>query len=283
MTSESPRRSLRGLPRLALAVCLGLLLFSGGCSSMGMGSSATPTIDRIRQSGELRIGMTGDYPPLNVTDRSNENIGLEPDLARALARTLGVELVVVNKPFAELIPALRAGEVDAVMSGMTMTPERNMDVAFAGPYFVSGKAVLSRSETLARAGQASELDRANLKITVLEGTTSQGFVETALPTSTLVLAKDYATAVQMVIDGKVDAMIADYPICVVSVLRHPLDGLAAVVSPFTFEPIGIALPANDALFANLVQNYLNSLEGTGLLTQLRAKWFEDSSWLERLP
>ena len=77
--------------------------------------------------------------------------------------------------------------------------------------------------------------------------------------------------------------MADYPICVLSVLRHPEQGLATLLSPLTIEPIGIALPANDALLVNLVQNYLNALQGTGALEALRARWFEDASWLDQLP
>ena len=80
-----------------------------------------------------------------------------------------------------------------------------------------------------------------------------------------------------------DALIADYPICALSVLRHPLSGLSMLVTPFTVEPLGIALPADDPLFVNLVQNYLTTLEGTGLLTQLKAKWFSDGSWISELP
>jgi polar amino acid transport system substrate-binding protein len=258
------------------------LLLTSACTTLGMGS-ASPVIDRIQKTGELRVGMAGDYPPLNVLDKYGTNIGLEPDLAGALAATLDVKLVVVNKPFGELLAALEAGEVDAVMSGVTMTPARNMSIAFAGPYFISGKAVLTRSELLARANSATELDRASLSLVTLENTTSQSFVERAVPNAKLTTVPTYADGVEMVISGKADAMVADYPVCVTTVLRNSGAGLIAAVSPFTFEPIGIALPANDALFLNLVQNYLHSLEGTGLLTQLRAKWFDDASWLLQLP
>ena len=182
-----------------------------------------------------------------------------------------------------MLNATSCRDVDAVMSGLTMTPERNMNVAFAGPYFISGKAILSRSETLARINSPEQLNRPTLRLVALAGTTSEGFVREAVPSADLTTAASYAEAVRLVIDGSVDAMIADYPICVVSVLQNPGAGLSAVLAPFTFEPIGVALPANDALFINLVENYLKSLEGTGLLDQLRSNWFDDSSWLELLP
>ena len=269
--------------RLLASSLVPLLLLLSGCSSLGLGTSgsASPVSDRIRESGELRIGMTGDYPPLNVIDLRDQNIGLEPDLAQALASSMGVSLKIVNKPFSELLPALEAGEVDAVMSGMTMTPDRNLKVAFAGPYFVSGKAILTKSSTLATAESLGEIQR-SIQIAVLEGSTSQTMVEGAQTPATVVTVASYDAGVQMVLGGEVDAMLADYPIAMLAVLRNPSAGLVSAISPLTFEPIGIALPGNDPLFVNLVQNYLASLEVTGILNALRAKWFEDSSWLRSM-
>ena len=85
------------------------------------------------------------------------------------------------------------------------------------------------------------------------------------------------------IDDEVDALIADFPICKVSVLRHPDAGLSALMTPFTVEPLGIALPPDDPLFVNLVENYLTTLENTGMLTQFKAKWFSYGSWVSELP
>jgi ABC-type amino acid transport substrate-binding protein len=66
-------------------------------------------------------------------------------------------------------------------------------------------------------------------------------------------------------------------------MRHPEAGLSTLMTPFTIEPLGIALPAGDPLFINLIQNYLNTLESTGLLVQFKAKWFSDGSWISELP
>ena len=60
-------------------------------------------------------------------------------------------------------------------------------------------------------------------------------------------------------------------------------GLVALRQPFTVEPLGIALPANAPLLVNLVQNYLDTLEYTGLLTRFKAKWLSDDAWLAELP
>jgi polar amino acid transport system substrate-binding protein len=264
------------LVSLAVALCLPV-------SALGAGEPGSPGIARIVKSGVLRVGMSGGQPPLNVRNKQGQIIGLEADLAQILASTMGVEAKLVAKPFSQLLPALEAGEVDLVMSGLTITPERNLRFAFVGPYFVSGKAILTNSTALAKAEGASDIDDPGIKLAALEGSTSQDFVQAFVPKAELVKAKDYDEAVDLVIHDKVDALVADYPICVLSVFRHPDKGLATLVSPLTVEPIGVALPPNDPLFVNMIQNFLNLLEGTGTLDTLKEKWFSDGSWIGELP
>ena len=109
------------------------------------------------------------------------------------------------------------------------------------------------------------------------------FVQTFIPEALLFATADYQEAVQMVIDGKADAMVADFPICALSQMRFPDAGLATLAEPMTIEPIGIALAPGDSLFVNMVTNYLSALEGIGLLDALETKWFEDGGWLIQLP
>jgi polar amino acid transport system substrate-binding protein len=227
--------------------------------------------------------MSGNQPPLNATSRAGEIFGLEADLARVLASSMGVEAELVPIPFPELLDALEAGKVDLVMSGMTITPERNQRFAFIGPYFISGKSILTKSKTLAEADEAADINTPEVRLAALAGSTSQRFVEVFAPKSTLVTTNDYDEAVRMVREDEVDAVVADYPICVLSAMRYPIDGLVTLVSPLTVEPIGVAMPANDPLFMNLVENFLNAVRATGTLERLRARWFEDGSWVRQLP
>ncbi|MDH5308314.1 MAG: transporter substrate-binding domain-containing protein, partial [Myxococcales bacterium] len=217
------------------------------------------------------------------TTRSGEIIGLEPDLAAYLASAMGVKLRLERLQFSELLGALETGKVDMVLSAMTITPERNLRVAFAGPYFVSGKCVLTKASSLASAESAAEINSANLTVTALQGSTSQAFVEKLIPAARLTTAPDYDTAVSRVLSGEADVMIADYPICLVAHARNPDSDLVSVITRLTHEPIGIALPAGDPLLLNFVDNLLQGLEFTGRLAQLQDRWFEDASWLEQLP
>jgi polar amino acid transport system substrate-binding protein len=230
----------------------------------------------------LIVGTMGDMPPLNMTSKDGEIFGLEPDLAKMMAGAMGVKVRFVTKPFPELLPALHAGEVDMVLSGMTITPRRNLKVAFVGPYFISGKAFLTKVKTIALAKEAVDVNNPNTKIVALKDSTSQAFAEAVLDKTTLYTTGTYDEAVDMVLKDKVKAMIADYPICVVSVFRYPEAGLLSVVTPLTYEPIGIAIPANDPLLMNWTTNTLNSIEASGQLDELRLKWFARGSWLDKL-
>lgn len=246
-------------------------------------AASAPVLDRIVERGELRVGMTGDQPPLNIKSKSGSLIGLEADLAQVLASAMEVEAKFVVKPFGELLGALKSGEIDMVMSGMTITPKRNLDVAFVGPYVVSGKSILTKSATLAAADETGDINLENVSLVALEGSTSQRFVEEMLPKAKLTKSKTNTDAVRMVLEGQADAMVADMETCLIAVLRYPEADLATLAVPLTLEPIGIAVPPNDPLFLNLVQNYLAMLDGAGLLEELTKKWYEDGSWLLQVP
>ena len=276
------------LPTLFLALFFALFaVFGIGCSTPAPAAKefnpATPVLNRIHQSGILRVGMSGDQPPFNAKTRSGQIVGIEPDLANALATGLGVRAEFVEMPFGELLGALETGRIDIVLSQMTITLERNRRVAFTTPYFVTGKAILTKSEVLAATQNSTDLNITGLRLSALAGSTSEAFVRTQIPSARLSTTLDSDQAVRLVLNGKVDAMVADLPICVISVLRNPGAGLVAVSSPFTFDPIGAAIPAHAPLFLNVVENFMLNLEGSGLMDLLTARWFSDPGWLDEMP
>ena len=259
-------------------------VFITGCATSGTtGGSTSGNLQRIQEQGELVVGVSGNMPPMNMTDRSGKLIGLDVDLARLMAGAMGVSLRLEPMAFADLLPALEAGSVDVIVSNMTMTPERNLRAAFVGPYFNSGKCVLSKIETLAKAEEVDTINQADVRLTALQGSTSQVFVEELAPKAQFTPARDYDEAVNLVLTDKVHAMIADYPICVVSLLRHKEAGLISVITTLIYEPIGIALPAGDTQFINWTENFLHRMERTNQLEVLRRRWFERDDWLTRLP
>ena len=264
-------------------VFLMVWVFTSACAHMMGFEKSSPTITKILKRGELVVGTAGNMPPLNMTDKKGEIIGLEVDMAHYFAGAMGVELNLVKKPFSELLPALETGEVDMIISGMTITPERNMKVAFAGPYIISGKAFLTKDKFIASIEEASGLNRSDMRFVALESSTSETLIKEIMPVAQLITTKNYDDAVKMVLQDKVHALVADYQICLVSLLRFPDQGLISIITPFTYEPLGIALPAGDPHLINWVNNFLNTLKKSGELDKLRARWIEDGSWLKELP
>lgn len=248
-----------------------------------LAAAEAPVLSRILKRGELRVGMSGDQPPLNVKSRGGALIGFEPDVAELLARAMEVDLRIVEVPFPRLMSALESGEIDIIMSGMAITSRRALGVKFVAPYVFSGKSILTKSESLAQAEDASDLNIEKIRLAALANSTSQSFVEGKLSHASLTTTQNYDEAIKLLDKQEVDAIVADMPFCLFSVMRYPDQEFATLAAPLTLEPIGIAMLANDPQLENLLDNYMSALERMGLLEKFRAKWFEDASWLPELP
>jgi polar amino acid transport system substrate-binding protein len=245
-------------------------------------SLAGTTMDRILERGELLVGTTANQPPLTAKSKEGEIIGLDADLARLIALNMGVQVKFVTMPFAELLPALQAGKVDMILSSMSMIPGRNLKVAFIGPYFVSGKGILTKTKTIAALQEPAGLNNPSFRVAALSNSTSQKMVEENAPKAKLVTAKSYDEAMELLLGDKVDVMVADYPFCALTAYRYRDKGLTAGQARLTYEPLGIAMP-EDALLMNWVQNFLIMLNGSGELKRISEYWMNDGSWVKMLP
>jgi len=239
-------------------------------------------MERIAANNKLVVGTTGAQPPLNATSKTGEIIGLDADIAKLIAGNMGVKIEFKTMPFTELLPALTAGKVDLVISSMTITPTRNMQVAFIGPYFISGKGILTKTKNIEALKGLAGLNQAQFKVTALKNSTSQRFVEKEAPKAKLVPADSYDQALDMLFKDEVDILIADSPFCALTAFRFPDKGLTAGQDKLTFEPLGIAV-TEDALFINWLQNFMLRLNGSGELNRLTEKWLKDGSWVSQLP
>jgi len=268
-----------------LGLILVILLFIG-CAEMqrtsAQATAPSSTLDRVLLVGELRVGMSGDMPPLTMTTKEDKLIGLDADLAAIMANAMGVRLKLQKIPFNELLPALEGGRIDMIISNMTITPERNLKAVFVGPYFVSGKGLLTKRATLAKAEKMADLNSAEFTYVVLIGSTSELVARKGAPKAVLLTAYSEDEAVQMVLNGDADAMIADFPICVVAAYRHKGSGLVAASTPITYEPIGIAIPKGDPHLVNWLENVLDGLRKSNILAAMKIKWFSEPTWADQL-
>jgi polar amino acid transport system substrate-binding protein len=266
----------------ALLVMVGLM---AGYAQMAAAAEAVrlaPVLDRILAKKELVVGTAASMPPFNMTTKDGKIVGMEIDLAHIIAGAMDVKLTLKTVHFNDLLPALEAGQLDMVLSSMSITPGRNLKAAFVGPYFASGKSILTKQANAESMNDVSKVNNPDKTLVALKGSTSQIFAEKIFPKAKILLAEDYDQAVAMLREDKVQAMVADMPICQVSVYRYPDAGLATLQKPLSYEPLGIAIPPNDFLLVNLLQNLLNTMQKDGSMGMIIDRWFKDGSWVSQL-
>ena len=117
----------------------------------------------------LVVGMELAYPPFEMTDTSGKPAGVSVDLANELGKRLGRPVVIRNTSFDGLIPALKTGQVDLVISSMTATAERAKSIDFSDPYLATGLCLLLKKDSAA--SSIADLDRDGVKVAVKKGTT----------------------------------------------------------------------------------------------------------------
>ncbi|HQR61357.1 MAG TPA: transporter substrate-binding domain-containing protein [Methylophilaceae bacterium] len=268
---------IKAIKRIVLSGLVALTM------ALSLEAVAGDALQRVIDFQVLKVGMSGNQPPMTMVNREGGLMGFDVDVATALAMAMNVKLEIKQMPFGDLLQALEDYKIDLILSNMSITPERTEKVSFVGPYMMSGMSILTKDSALKTITSVDDFNKKGLRLLALKNSTHANFVKTVAPDATLTETGSYDEGVAMLIDGKADALVADMTQCILAVMRYPDAGLKTLDKPLTVEPIGIAISKNDAQFFNLVDNYLRAYEKTGVLTQLRKKWFEDDAWIAALP
>ena len=119
-------------------------LVLSACALSGLAQAGT--VDDAVKRGTLRVGMDPTYMPFEMTNKQGQYIGFDVDLAKMVAKEMGVKVEFVNTAWDGIIPALLTDKFDVIMGGMTVTPQRNLRVNFADPYIVVGQTIVLRKD-----------------------------------------------------------------------------------------------------------------------------------------
>jgi polar amino acid transport system substrate-binding protein len=240
--------------------------------------AASPTIKAIKQRNELRVGLEAGYMPFEMIDKGGEIIGFDIDLARLMARKLGVPLKVVNQSWDGIIPALLTGKFDVTLGGMTITPERAKQVDFCDPYITIGQTVLLNHKLAGRIKSVGDLDRPEFTVLTKLGTTGDIAARKQFRRATLKTFEHQAEAAIEVLNSRADGFVYDLPFNAVMAMRYP-DGLTLLRPPFTREDLGWAVRQGDPALRAWLNEFLAGLRQDGTYDALYRKWFESSAWL----
>ena len=187
-----------------------LLLITGiaGCGNAKTGSSGTAsyrTIDEIKQSGEIVIGVFSDKAPFGYVDENGKYQGYDIYFAERIAKDLGVEVEYVSTDPASRVEYVATGKVDIILANFTVTEERAKQVDFALPYMKVMLGVVSPDNAL-----ITDVEQLNAKnLIVVKGTTAETYFEKNYPDVSLQKYDEYADAYNALLDGRGDAFSTD--------------------------------------------------------------------------
>ncbi|MBC8127758.1 MAG: transporter substrate-binding domain-containing protein [Gloeobacteraceae cyanobacterium ES-bin-144] len=156
---------------------------------------------------ELRIGMDLSYPPFEMQDKTGKPDGISVRMAEALAKHLGRPLKIVPMEFSGMIPALKTGNIDVILSSMTATDERRQSIDFSKPYAFTGLALLVRKDSNIQS--IDDLKTGDITISAKAATTGETWAINNLPLAKRVVFEDQTACVLEVAQGRADAFIYD--------------------------------------------------------------------------
>ena len=242
------------MPRILL---LSLLLLS--CSATTLAA------------GTLRVGLSPDYPPLQYV-HEGRTVGIEPDNAQAVGKILGRKVKLVELAFEELIPAVRDGRIDVIMSGFSVTAERSRQVMFTDPYLRVGQMAIMLKDNIGRFSQPWSVYREGIRVGVEPNTTGAAFAERELGDAKIVMVKDPQEAFAGLRANWIDLYVHDAPTSWALAGASENDDLISLYQPLTEEMLAWAVaPGNTALLAEL-NRALGLMRSNGTLGYILNRW-----------
>jgi polar amino acid transport system substrate-binding protein len=223
-------------------------------------------------SNTLRVGMELTYPPFETQTPSGQPDGVSVKLAEALAKDLHRPLKIVPMEFSGLIPALKSGSIDLVISSMTATDERRQSIDFSEPYAFTGLALLVGKNSPIQS--IDDLKSPGHKIAVKSATTGESWATKNLPDTKRSVFADDTACVLEVAQGRADAFLYDQ----LSILRYANKNPAttrALLKPFTEEPWAIGIAKGNAGLLEKTNAFLKTFRATGGLDQLADQYLAE--------
>jgi His/Glu/Gln/Arg/opine family amino acid ABC transporter permease subunit len=231
---------------------------------------AQSALERVRAAGRLRVGIDATYPPFGIAEGTDFS-GFDVDIARAVARDLGVKAELVNASFDGVFPALQNGSFDVVISAVTITPERSATMLFSDPYIAAGQQIVVRGDSTI----AGPEQLAGRTVGVQINTTAQFSMEKR---QSVTIAK-YNTIDLALLDlqnGRIDAVASDGPVLRYMV-RLSFPDLKTVGAEYTDEQFGVVLARGSDDLRRAVNAALWRLQDSGEYAKIHAKWFGEDA------
>ena len=263
------------IPTLLSALLASLIAFTS------MSAQADQLAD-IKKKGEIVFGVLGiDEPNSFVDPKTREFVGYEIDLAKAVAKDLGVKPVFKQVAVAARIPELQQGHIDALAASLTHNKERESQVDFALTHFVTGSKVLVKKSS----GIKNVADLAGKKALTVKGGTQGPNLLKVVPTAEIVTFESTQQAFQALQQGKGTAYINDEVSLLADFAKLGDKSKDYVILPqnLNVEPLALGIKKGESAVKVAVDDSLRGLEKSGEANKIFLKWYGPESKLKLFP
>ena len=264
--------------KLLIAALAAGMIFS--LSACGNGSADNGSADAGSVKGAtFKAALEPTFPPFDTTDDSGKLTGLDVDLINAIAEDQGFTVEWENLQFDGLIPALQAGNIDIIASGMSINEKREKQVDFSDPYYDSGLVVAVAADNTTIKGEDDLTP--DMKVAAQIGTTgaqeAQDLKDAGKIASVIILPQ-LDTAMLQLINGDVDAVINDKPVTEAYIAKQS-DKIKMVGEVINADSYGFAVQKGNKALQSALNEGLKNIKEKGIYDELVAQWFNDTSSL----
>ena len=242
---------------LALALALIMVL--------GVFAGCNKDDDKLLEEGKLIMATNAEFPPYEMTDDSGNFIGIDVEIAKAVAEKLDLELVIMDVDFDAALMSVQEGKADIVMAGVTVTDERKAVMSFSDTYATGKQVVIVKED--------SDVTLDNLgdkMIGTQRGTTGDIYATDDYGTDHVTSYDNGATAVQSLLNGQVDCVIIDNAPAQEYVKANP--GLTILETEYVIEDYAIGMRKGNSALQEEINKALAELKADGTIDKIVAKY-----------
>ena len=278
MAMKQSRRWVIGGALSAAALAAGGLASGRRVAAQGT-PEASGLLAEVRERGVLRVSNTQTSPPWSLLDENNQPAGYDVDVAREIARRIGIdEVEFIQGTFQNFIPGVQTGTFDIVIAGQTVTEERRQQVDFSLPYQVNGVAIFVKSDNETIRSQA---DLPGKRIGVTAGSTQEDFVRENIPDAEVLTYENATLALRDVALGRADAALFSRFVGAYLAEQNQLD---VVPTPelLNSEVNAMSFRKGETAFKEAVDQALVGMIEDGTLTEISMQWLGGLDMVEEL-